>query len=233
MNTQDIKIKHAEIFDGLECSIARLDDALNRHVFISGNNQHVVVYVLALRLIELSRACHSLAASGYAAANAAMARSCLEAWFRLMAVIRNPEIWNEYLSQKPLARKKGLEKVLKHQGWNGIFTEEDKIFFEERWQELKAEVERLGCGEKKILDWAKLAGAHEVYLTLYHVLSECSHSGAGSIEYILQRESNGQIFVQTGLSDFLVDRLVPLICELLASSVIGIDGMFGVSGDEN
>jgi len=229
MMEQDIKERHSTQFLRLDEQISRLDSVLSEHQFLSGNMQHVVVHALALRLIELARGCGVLSKAGLAAANASIGRQCLEVGFKLKAICSGRATHEEYTSQELISRAKSRRWVLENPSALDALGPE---LGAQLLQEAQEAQEATRLGEKRSLkeikphEWAKRADEVEIYLLAYSVLSDYVHSGPASLWHIVDVKSNGQVFMQTGPSDYLLERVIAGTCLCLASSSDAIQNMF-------
>jgi hypothetical protein len=226
MTEQEIQTRYATQFSDLSGQIALLESVLSEHQFLSGNMQHVVVHALALRLIELARGCGLLAKAGLAAANASLGRQCLEVGFKLKAICSGKATPEDYMTQERISRAKSHRWVLKSPS---ALDALGPVLAAEILQEVQ-EAARLGNAKElkeiKPHEWAERADEVEVYRLAYSTLSDFIHCGPASLDHIVDVKSNGQVFMQTGPSDYLVGRVVEGVCHCLASSSNAIQTMF-------
>lgn len=231
MTEQDMKERYSTQFSHLDEQISRLDSVLSEHRFLSGNMQHVVVHALALRLIELARGCGVLSKAGLAAANASIGRQCLEVGFKLKAICSGRATHDEYTSQELISRAKSRRWVLECPSALDALGPELGAQLLQEAKEATRLGEARGLKEIKPHEWAKRADEVEIYLLAYSVLSNYVHSGPASLWHIVDRKANGQVFMQTGPSDYLLERVIEGACHCLASSSDAIQDMFA-EGEE-
>lgn len=228
MTEEEIFAAYEQDFLSLAQHVARLEGVLEAHPFMSVNLQHVVVHALALRLIELAKGCDRLGRAGLAAANSAMGRLFLEIAFKLKAVSLSEADARDYALQEQVSRYANLKKILTSPSAR---TAVQRDTLDEYLAEMAAIEEELGSkvASRHVAarDWAKRAGQEEIYLFAYAAFSEFVHAGPGSLAHIMETRAEGQIFMQTGPSAHLLQRVLAGVCLQLESSACAIEEMFG------
>jgi len=232
MTEQEILTRYASQFSDLDSQIAQLEAVLSEHRFLSGNMQHVVVHALALRMIELARGCGILSKSGLAAANASLGRQCLEVGFKLKAVCRGKATAKDFTDQEIISRAKSRRWVLDSPSALEVVGPELATSLHQEAQEAALVERTKSLKEIKPHEWAKRADEVEVYLLAYSVLSDFVHSGPASLGHIVDVKPSGQVFMQTGPSDYLLERVVEGACICLASSSNAIREMFASEANQ-
>lgn len=236
MTEQEIHNKHADSFADLQAQIDQLDIVLVEGAFISGNLQHVVVHALALRLIEFARGCRLVAGAGLPSAHATLGRQCLEVGFQLKSISRGTVSPEAYFAQALLKKSKELKKISESDELRSIFTAEQLNDFERQMQNLERELKEaeLQVAPRKLKtitveQWAAYAQETYSYATVYAVFSAHVHSGASSIGHIVDVCEKGQVLMQTGPSDYLLQDLLFGVNSCLASCAQDIQSMFAAS----
>ncbi|MGV8804840.1 MAG: DUF5677 domain-containing protein [Polaromonas sp.] len=222
MTEEEIQATYSVQFSSLDEQILQLESELYRHQFLSGDRQHVVVHLLALRLIELARGCRLLAKAGLAAANASLGRQCLEVGFKLKAICNGKATPEDFFNQEIISREKSRSWVLKNPSALAVLSPELRDSLHQESQEASGKKLK----EIKPYEWAERAEEVEVHLFAYSTLSDFVHSGPVSLGHIFDVKSNGQIYMQTGPSDYLIDSVIEGTCHCLASSANAIQKMF-------
>ena len=226
MTEQEIQTRYAAHFSELDAQIVNLEAVLREHQFLSGNMQHVVVHALVLRLIELARSCGILSKAGMAAASASLNRQCLEVGFKLKAICSGNATTEDFMSQEIISRAKSRRWVLQNAAaLEALGPELAKSLAKEAEEAVRLE-EIKGLKEIKPHEWAGLAEEKEVYLFAYSTLSDFIHCGPASLGHIFDVKQNGQVFMQTGPSDYLIEHVIEGACHCLASSSNAIQAMF-------
>lgn len=226
MTEQEIQKKYAAHFSKLDAQIVRLEAVLREHPFLSGNMQHVVVHALVLRLLELARSCGILSKAGMAAASASLNRQCLEVGFKLKAICSGNATPEDFMTQEFISRAKSRRWVLKNSAALEALGPELAESLAKEAEEAVRLKETKGLKEIKPHEWAARAEEVEVYLFAYSTLSDFIHCGPASLGHIFDVKQNGQVFMQTGPSDYLLEHVIEGACHCLASSSNAIQAMF-------
>lgn len=229
MTEQEIQTKYSAHFSALDAQIVRLEEALHEHPFLSGNMQHVVVHALALRLIELARSCGILSKAGMAAASASLSRQCLEAGFKLKALCNGNATAEDFMTQEIISRAKSRRWVLKNAAARAALGPELAESLANEADEAVRLEETKDLEEIKPYEWAARAEEIEIYLFAYSTLSDFIHCGPASLGHIFEVKQDGQVFMQTGPSDYLIEHVVEGACHCLASSSNAIEAMFSAN----
>ena len=229
MTEEEIQKKHASAFATLDAQLEQLEAAIQETPFLSGNLQHVIVHALALRMLEFARGCKTLARSGLAAANASLGRQCLEVGFKLKAVSGGAVSANCYLEQEIITRGNSLKRVLDLPAAASLLDVDSLAEYRQEYREYQDRKKSLS-GEISIRKWAEHAQEVEVYVFAYSALSDHVHTGAGSLEHITAVTATGQVFMQTGPSDYLLHAVLEGVCHCLASSSTAIRNMNAPAG---
>lgn len=226
MTEQEIQTSYAVQFSDLDAQIVRLETAIQEHPFISGNMQHVVVHALALRLIEFSRSCGILSKAGMAAASASLNRQRLKVGFKLKAICSGKATPDEFMHQEIISRTKSRRWLLNSPAaLEALEPELARNLAKEAEQAIQLG-EAKGLKELKPHEWAARAGETEVYLFAYSTLSDFIHCGPSSLGHIVDVKQDGQVFMRTGPSDYLLAHVIEGVCHCLASSSSAIQSMF-------
>ena len=231
MTEQEIQTRYSVHFCELDAQIVRLEAVLREHSFLSGKMQHVVVHALVLRLIELARSCGILSKAGMAAASASLNRQCLEVGFKLKAICSGNATAEDFMTQEIISRAKSRRWVLQNAAaLEALGPELSKSLAKEADEAVRLE-ETKGLKEIKPYEWAARAEEIEVYLFAYSTLSDFIHCGPASLGHIFDVKQDGQVFMQTGPSDYLIEHVIEGACHCLASSSNAIQSMFAKNAD--
>ena len=226
MTEQEISNQYAEHFRTVGIAIAEFEKTLTAHPFGS-NLKHSVVLGLAQRLLEFSRGSEVMGGMGLAAANAAMGRMCLETVFKLKAICSGAVSAEDYAKQESVARHQSLKRVLNLAILPEIFTVEQQAEYQADLQQIeKALGPKVGKHEIKLSEWADKAGEGATYALAYSALSDYVHSGASSLNHIMEVREQEQVFIQTGPSTHQLVSLFDGIRIYLAEATGAIEQMF-------
>lgn len=226
MTEQEIKTLYAESISGLQLAITQFENTLTAQSFRS-NLKHTVVLGLAQRLVEFARGSEAMGRMGLAAANAAMARMCMETVFKLKAICIGAVPAEDYAKQEHVSRFQCLKKALKLDELSDLFTAEQLSEYRRELKQIEEDLgPKVGSHEIKLSTWAEKADEGATYVLAYSALSDYVHSGASSISHIMEVRKGGQVFIQTGPSTHQLESIFERVRIYLAVAANAIEQMF-------
>jgi len=173
---------------------------LNRHCheFIDGrqvdlaNEKQLVTSVLFARLLELYQGALITGERGLTTPLRVLFRTFLEAFFHHTAIHIDPTYLTEYLNQFHMQRKKLVNRLR-----NSTSPRLDDLrqgIDEAVVLEIEQTIKAAGARRVSVEDVARRAQLHDIYVTVYEVLSRAVHTSASDLESHLRlREVTGEI----------------------------------------
>jgi hypothetical protein len=152
--------------------------------------QTVLTATLYSRVVTNYQSVIVLCERGMRAEARAMLRVMLETIFNLCAVAKDQQLAKDFVLEDQVQRLKFLNKFRTLHGGH-LPPDVDPREIDQLDQELKADV--VNIKPRKTEQWAREAGLHEWYLTVYSVLSGSVHSKVRDLERYVVRDGEGNI----------------------------------------
>lgn len=222
---------HRDTFSGVFAEA----ETLNRrcHEFLDGrsvaldNERQLVTSVLFARLLELYQGAIVLAERGLSTPVRIQFRAFLEAFFHRIAIHIDPGYLDDYLNQFHIQRQK-LVNRFRHASsprLKDLRQDLDEALVAEIAKTVKDE----GAQRISIEDVARRAQLHDIYVTVYEVLSRAVHTSASDLESHLQlsKDSDEIVGFLYGPSSNETRRVICLMGMALSEALEQVSRTFG------
>jgi hypothetical protein len=165
-----------------------LAQELNRecHRFLDGrrvdpkSKLQVTTSVLFARMVELYQAIVVVIDRGMVTPGRIIFRVFLEAFFHFFAIHRDSEYLNEYLNQFHVQRKTMVNRI--RNSTSPHLEELRRPIDINLVAEIRQTLDEKGVRKVSIEEVARKADLHDIYVTVYEVLSRAVHSSASDLE---------------------------------------------------
>jgi len=224
-------LRHREQFE----AVFEEAKALNRHCheFIDGlrvdlgNEKQIVTSVLFARLLELYQGAFVIAERGLTTPLRILFRTFLEAFFHHAAIHIDATYLNEYLNQFYVQRKKLINRLRK--STSPRLDDLRQGIDEALVSEIERTINEKGARRVSVEEVARRAHLHDVYVTVYEILSRAIHTSASDLEsHIRFCEKTGKIQgSRYGPSSEETRRVLCLMGMWLAEALEQVSNTFG------
>jgi hypothetical protein len=225
MVEQKVKTEHSELVALVEKLLRETEVELKEIEIPVQDSQRVFVAALAQRIHSSSQASLQLIFSGFAAEAQSLARVCLEASFKQVAIARNKQIAMSYVHEHLFFRKKVYSGMLKH--LSAHLQSEQTAEINKQLTNIQSEIRTHGVQEKLVVNWAKDSGMAEIYSSAYILHSAFIHSSSTSLKRWLQEDSEHTLtHLIYGPTDFDVETVLITIADCLLLSFKAVGSLF-------
>ena len=223
--------EHRETFSGVFAEA----EALNRrcHEFLDGrsvaldNERQLLTSVLFARILELYQGAILLAERGLSTSVRIQFRAFLEAFFHHAAIHIDPGYLDDYLNQFHIQRQKFVNRIRQTSSsrLKDLRQKLDEVIVAKIAKIVKDE----GAQRISIEDVARRAQLHDIYVTVYEVLSRAVHTSATDLESPLQLSKNSDEIVGFlyGPSSNETRRVICLMGMALSEALEQVSRTFG------
>jgi hypothetical protein len=153
--------------------------------------QEILTATLYMRIKSSFQGVVILAERGMIPQAKMILRSILEAMFTLCALSKNVELCDFYIQADQKKRLKQLYKLRMLK--SGLPSASKETELQSLEQELKKDIEEKGIKLLNVEQWAKEAGLHDIYLSVYTVLCDPVHTNVRDLERYLVLDENNEI----------------------------------------
>jgi hypothetical protein len=162
-------------------------------VEVPGNDgQAILVVTLFLRALQHFQASILLLRKGLVAAGKVIIRAELEAIFALRAVASDEVNFRAFVSADMRERLNLIKKSRQYE--YPILKMLREAISDDEISQLEAEVQQAGVAKKlTVRELSEQAKLHELYVSVYPILSRAAHSGVRELEAYLITDSDGEV----------------------------------------
>ena len=218
--------KHADSFaTGVRLNVECHHFLSGREIFPS-DQKKLVAAILFARMMELYQAGLLVLERGMSAASRALFRTHLEAYFTLVALLKDPSFLEDYLDQFYTHQKSVLNRIQNSPSVSLIELRER--LDTSRIDEINALVKERNISRLSVEQVAERAGLSAVYATAYASLSGAVHSSAFDIESHIRFDETTQEIqaFRYGPSDSETERALGLMGMAMADSLERVSAEF-------
>jgi len=224
----DNRKHHVDLFKQAEKISSDCYSALAKARPHNKDKKELIVSCLFPRTMELFQGTYLLISRGMIPSSNVMLRALIETMFVLVAASKNDEALEAYILNDEVERLKAANKIIEDK--TNTFSEVPIEDARRIKAELKKKIEAQKIRKYKTEDFARKAGLHDWYLTVYAVTSQSVHAAVKDMEQYLDIDTNNVVksikFVPTdkGTTAILTTACNALNMALNAFlSVLGLD----------
>lgn len=191
----------------------------------------VLVLTICLRVLSNYQAAMLLCERGMMSEAMVMARAMIESVFMVCAVARDEQLARDYVNEDQKGRLRFLNKLRSLHGSLPPKVNDQDIGQLENT--IKIEIKTVGIRERSTEEWAKEAGMHSWYLTVYAALSTAVHAKVRDLERYLVEDNEGNLNgLQWGPDDSELKHLITCAIEGMLVALKSTLSCLGQQQDE-
>jgi len=192
--------------------------------------QEILVVSLYIRSLNNFQSVIILCERGMMPETRIMARAMLEVTFILCAIVKDPQLANDFVNEDQEKRITYIKKLRQLQRERPDNTEMLKIDAMEK--ELEENIEKIDIYERTTKEWAEKAGLLKLYLTAYTIFSSSVHAKISDLEQsVIVSEQDEIKGFNWRPDDFEMDSVLSTAIEVILVGLHATMTLFNLSKD--